>query len=170
MDELLTRPDSQDELGWTPSAYTTNVTLSCRLQHAWPLMLKYDKWNPGFVGATTQRLFGEPDSEGEIVLIKLRAANGTLMPGFYARTLKVVLHRQIAWYSYSTEGNLFQNFVDFELEDLAPEGTKFRIHWYALDRIPADSVAEHRRSTEKGVQDLAIAFRNYCIAHPEATG
>ncbi len=159
----------RDSIGWTPSFYRAESLLTCDAESAWKPMLNYRAWNPGFVGARTTRICGEPDSAGEIVLIGLVDANGAALAEFYASTLQVVRPQRVAWYAYPKEGNAFRNFVQFALLPTA-FGTVFSIDWYALDMVPDELLPEHRTAAAGAIEHLAIAFSTYCAALEHGKG
>ena len=144
------------------SVYYAQSQLACTVEQAWPRMLAYQDWNPGFVGGTVSRLRGQPASEGELVLISLVDAAGNPVPEFYAETLKVVPLRHIVWDVYPKAGEAFRNFLDFELTPAAHDRAEFRIHCYTQDRLTGALLEQQRAQSQAGLNALATAFREHC--------
>lgn len=153
-----------DNSGWRASFYHSEATLSCSLEDAWRLLLNIPSWNPAFVGATTIPICGDSNSEGELVEISFTDATGVSQPPFFARTIKVVPDRLIAWYCYPKLDDAFRIFLEFSLIEV-PAGIRFSIQWYALDRVSPEALAAHRTTTNATVQNLALAFKAYCQAN-----
>ncbi|HEV8331161.1 MAG TPA: hypothetical protein VGQ22_07070 [Steroidobacteraceae bacterium] len=146
---------------WSPSIYYAHSVIHRALQDAWPLLLRYEAWNPGFAHARVTRLRGEARSEGELVLIQAMDEHGQPLPGICAETVRIVSPRHIAWFVYPADGCSFQNFLDFTLTEVSG-AVRFDISWYSLDRLSGDALLKHRKETEAGAFSLTAAFRNYC--------
>lgn len=159
--------DPEEDVSWHPSIYYAESTVNCRIQKAWELMLNYQTWNPGFLGATITRVLGEPNSEGEVVQIGLLDPTGRPLPPFYARTMKVEPCRRIAWYCHSKLDDSFRTFLEFGLAALT-SGTRFSIQWYSLDRVSNEALEQHRTVTDATVQNLAVAFKSHCRTRAKA--
>jgi hypothetical protein len=156
----------QDKMGWSPSVYYAEGTVSCSLQNAWRLLLDYEAWNPSFIGAQVSLVAGKKGSEGEIVLIKksIVDANGEPWPQFYAETVKLVREQHIVWYLYPKEGDAFRNFVDFGLSEVG-SGVRFNIYYYSQTQVAGEALAQQRTEMKAALGDLVTAFQNHCAGN-----
>lgn len=148
---------------WSPSVFYVECLIECSIEHAWPRLLDYEAWNPSFVGAQVEPVYGAPQSEGEVVLIKktVPRADGKLSPEFYAETVKVVPSRRVVWYVHPKEGNAFRNFVDFSLTEVS-NGVKFNVCYYAQHPLSGESLRIERIGGEAALHTYAQAFKKYC--------
>lgn len=162
-DSMTSTGRAFDTLAWAPSVYYVESFVSCSLRKAWELMLDYRAWNPSFADAEVTRVSGEPNTVGEIVLIKksLLDVTGEPLPEFYAETVKLVPFNHIVWYVYPKAGDSFRNFVDFGLAE-SPGGVKFYIDYYAQNPLSGELLAKERQQSESGLRDLTLAFKNHC--------
>jgi hypothetical protein len=170
MSELTRAQEVLAPMAWTPSIYFAESVVRCSLDHAWKVLVNYEKWNPTFVGAQVQSVKGEWRKAGELMLIRkqLATSSGEPLPQFYAETVVAIEPRRIVWYVYPVEGHLFRNFVDFGLSEVA-SGVRFSINYYAQSPRYAELTQQQREALEKeraqAMQDLqhsADAFKKYC--------
>jgi hypothetical protein len=159
------RVERLHDLDWTPSIHYAESYVACSLQQAWNLVLDYPSWNPSFVGAEVIPVSGPRGGEGEVVQIKkqLKAVTGDSLPPFYAKTVKLVPLRHIAWYVYPMEGDAetFRNFVDFGLSEVA-QGLRFSVNYYAQARLTADLLSKQRAERDASLGRLVLAFKRHC--------
>lgn len=149
--------------GWIASVFHAEVVVAVSLDEAWEILLRYEVWNPEFVGATITSIAGERRCEGEIVLFKTKLPENAPEPflEFFAETVKVIPRRRISWYVYPREGNAFRNFVDFALSPTA-DGVSFTICYYEQITRLDTPLPEHRRESELVYRQLAHTFKDYC--------
>jgi hypothetical protein len=72
------------------------------IKHVWPRMIKYHDWNPEHIGATVERVLGDPQTEGEIVIETDRSDDGQL-PNVVIETVKLVPFETVIWAMYDPE-------------------------------------------------------------------
>jgi hypothetical protein len=151
-------------LDWGPSVFYAEILIDCSVEKAWQAMLDYEAWNPTFAGGSkVTPVSGEPRSEGEVVYIEktMKGFDGQPLPGFYAKTVKVVPHRHMVWYVHPKDCDDFRNFVDFWLDE-RPEGVKFSIYYYSQNRMSSETLLEQRKFGEAVLQESVAAFKKYC--------
>jgi len=44
-------PATKRKTAWVPSVFCAETVIRCELRRAWPLLPRYEIWNPAFVGA-----------------------------------------------------------------------------------------------------------------------
>jgi hypothetical protein len=147
---------------YASSAYFAHSLIDCDLDRAWTLLLDYQAWNPGLAAAeVTTIVGGSSRSEGEVVLIEPRDAEGRPLQAIYAETVKVIAQRRITWFVHPKDDDVFYNFLDFCLTPTAT-GVRFDIGWYSRDRLSGEALLAQKRATQEGAESLALAFKSYC--------
>ena len=68
----------------------------------WPELFRYNIWNPAHIDAKVERVSGEENQEGEIILEEKKTEDGFLPP-IVIETVKVVPLKKLVWKLYSQE-------------------------------------------------------------------
>ena len=121
--------------------WSGETTLNCSISEAWPHVVNYSSWQ---TYSTVQHVSGEPDREGEVVLLKKDEKGAAGYPPYYARTVKRDEGRRIIWKCYPQEvpkeGD-FYGFVEFRVSE---QGGK-TLFWYNLIyefQVPYQNISE----------------------------
>jgi hypothetical protein len=159
-------------IDWAASVYFAASFAKCKLNHAWAVLLDYERWNPTFVGAKVTPIKGTARSEGEVVLISKTPSDSKheSFPEFYCETVTVVPGRRIVWYVYAKDGHTYQdqndpfrNFIDFGLTEESG-GVRFNIYYYAQNRLSGNLLSSEREFMQPLLHEIATAFSAYCEA------
>jgi hypothetical protein len=81
-------------------------------------MINYHDWNPEHIGARVERLAGERNQLGEIILEFKKKPDGYEAP-MLIETVKLVRNKQIVWAFYTppNDNPTVMSFVDFSLRE-----------------------------------------------------
>lgn len=130
--------------------WTQDLVIEAAPAAVWPHVLDYPKWQQF---AITERISGEANTAGEIVLLKKIEA-GFDFPPYYARTILLELNRRIIWKTYHHESAPmgFVGFVDFTLK---PEEARTRFTYNIIYEFLLDNSDSAEREAFRREQQAA---------------
>ncbi len=148
------------------------MTINRPAREVWPHMLNYREWNPDHLGASIERLAGEADSQGEMILEYKKTAAGYQEP-ILIETVRLVPPETVVWAIYDPKLGAANGiwFVDFTLTEV--EGrTHFQYRlcgWIKSAPEALDPDKESvRRSLLNRLDEILPALKTYVEDRPPA--
>jgi hypothetical protein len=135
-------------------------------------MINYHEWNPEHIGARVERLAGEKNQLGEVILEFKKTASG-YEPPVLIETVKLVPNKQIVWALYMPpdDNPTVMSFVDFSLSDEGGK-TAFEYRLYgSIKNVDADPNLERAaltRSILTRLNELSPALKAHVESHDSA--
>ena len=114
-------------------------------------MINYHEWNPEHIGAKVERLAGEKNQLGEVILEYKKGPNGYEAP-VLIETVKLVPDKQIVWALYMPPDDdpAVMSFVDFNLRDEGGE-VVFEYRLYGSIKDPNGTYTMERGAFEQTI-------------------
>jgi uncharacterized protein YndB with AHSA1/START domain len=99
--------------------FSYEMTIDRPIHAVWRHMLNYRQWNPAHIGAKVERLAGDQNEEGEVILESKRSGEG-YAPPIIIETVKIIPNEKIVWALYMPDSGAANEigFVDFSLQDV----------------------------------------------------
>jgi hypothetical protein len=164
----MTKSDSQDvspdTSGTDTYAVTYEITIDRRAHDIWPRMINYQEWNPEHFGAKVQRLAGEKNKEGEII-VERKKTEGGYAPPMVIETVRVIPDKTIVWALYAPDTGASNgiSFVDFTLREMSGK-CLFTYNLYGWRRANGTSEAEkiaHQEAVMARVRTIFLALKEH---------
>lgn len=140
----------------------------------WPHMLEYHQWNPEHRGARVERVRGNRNEAGEVIIERKRNGDGFAAP-VLIETVAVIPNRKIVWALYSPEHGPSKGvaFVDFTLQHMG--GVSVLIYnlygWRDVaEALNQADTATIQQDVIARLNKIFAAFKEYVEARVPATG
>ena len=134
--------------GVATHAVRFEMTIDSAVSNVWRHMINYTEWNPDHIGARVERIAGEKNQQGEVILEYKKADVGYAAPGVI-ETVTLIPNERIVWALYGPDMGPANGiwFVDFSLQD-ADGKTLFTYNLYGWMK----TVEDGRKSEKAGFQ------------------
>lgn len=144
------------------SANSWSIRIDVPIETAWPVMIDYPTWNPGFDDATVITVIaGEKGAEGEVAHIQFGDGTGAITSELIAETIRLAPPHNLTWFVTEVGGDDDERFLDFELVEADTGGVVFNLHYYGLTRTPEPELAAYREQHQQLVENLGAALKEY---------
>ena len=132
-------------LGVDTYSVSYEMTIDSPIHNVWNHMLNYHEWNPEHFGAKVERLGGDQNKEGEIILEYKKTDDG-YAPPIVIETVKSIPNKQIVWAIYAPDSGASKGigFVDFSLREVN-KGTEFTYNCYGWQFASEGTNENNRR-------------------------
>lgn len=145
-------------------AHSGSIDIDVPLGRAWPAMIDYPSWNPGFVDAVVTTIAGTPGAQGEVVRIEFGDGAGNIVDELHAETVRLEEGRHLTWFvSPAGDGEGYVEFLDFALVERSSDGVTFILTYYGWDRGTGDTEG-YLAGKQALIDTLAPALKQYLEA------
>jgi hypothetical protein len=145
----------------TKFAHTRSIDIDAPLERAWPAMIDYPTWNPGFVDAVVTTIAGTPGGADEITHIQFGDGAGGVADELIAETVRLEEPWHLTWFVSPTgDGEGYVEFLDFGLAERSPSGVTFVLTYYGWYR-GADEPSGYLAGKQELLDTLAVSLKHH---------